>query len=446
MSPEMTVEQSRLTWGRRLAPIIFIQAFLWLTFILFAFGPWRWPLRNMSELWLFIGGAHISILIGYLSVVHKAPSTSVNMKLDPERLLKTSLWITLVILPFTCYARTGHWIPDIIGSLKDSGKAYAEAHQFTENSSNFASYLRIIASPWLVILFPLGFYFRRQLSTGYWLLLLGSMVAVILMSIATGQRRDMADIMVTIPFIVAASHIAGKSRMKQKTIMAGLAVILVSIVAFTAYFTYSHVSRVGKQTAAYGANPATRLLPDLDNGILQAFPEDIQPGMLGLINYLATGYYGLGLSMDRPNEPMYGMGHSMFITRNFERLINDNSFESKSLPVQISDKDGFRYPVLWCTAYPYFANDLGFIGTVLMLFFIGRGLASTWIDILGGRNPSAVVFFSLLMIFVFYLPATNRMLQDGEGVVSFYSWLVIYLASRFVLRPTKTTSPTLQLA
>ena len=136
MSPEMTVEQSRLTWGRRLAPIIFIQAFLWLTFILFAFGPWRWPLRNMSELWLFIGGAHISILIGYLSVVHKAPSTSVNMKLDPERLLKTSLWITLVILPFTCYARTGHWIPDIIGSLKDSGKAYAEAHQFTENSSN----------------------------------------------------------------------------------------------------------------------------------------------------------------------------------------------------------------------------------------------------------------------------------------------------------------------
>ena len=442
----MTVEQSRLTWGRRLAPIIFIQAFLWLTFILFAFGPWRWPLRNMSELWLFIGGAHISILIGYLSVVHKAPSTSVNMKLDPERLLKTSLWITLVILPFTCYARTGHWIPDIIGSLKDSGKAYAEAHQFTENSSNFASYLRIIASPWLVILFPLGFYFRRQLSTGYWLLLLGSMVAVILMSIATGQRRDMADIMVTIPFIVAASHIAGKSRMKQKTIMAGLAVILVSIVAFTAYFTYSHVSRVGKQTAAYGANPATRLLPDLDNGILQAFPEDIQPGMLGLINYLATGYYGLGLSMDRPNEPMYGMGHSMFITRNFERLINDNSFESKSLPVQISDKDGFRYPVLWCTAYPYFANDLGFVGTVLMLFFIGRGLASTWIDILGGRNPSAVVFFSLLMIFVFYLPATNRMLQDGEGVVSFYSWLVIYLASRFVLRPTKTTSPTLQLA
>ncbi|MEI7984655.1 MAG: O-antigen polymerase [Armatimonadota bacterium] len=445
MTLETTPTPIELTWARRLAPIIFAQIFLWLTFILFAFGPWRWPLKNTSELWLFICAAHVSLLLGYLSVAHKAPKPSLTIKFDAERLLKTSLWITIAMLPLTCYARTGHWIPEIVGSLRDSGKAYADAHEFTENSSNFASYIRIIASPWLVILFPLGFYFRRQLSTGYWLLLLASMVAVILMSIATGQRRDMADIMVTIPFIVAASHIAGKSRMKQKTIMAGLAVILVAIVAFTSYFTYSHVSRVGKQTAAYGANPATRMLPDLDNGILKLFPDEIQPGMLGLVNYLATGYYGLGLSMDRPNEPMYGMGHSMFITRNFERLINDESFETKSLPVQISEKDGFRYPVLWCTAYPYFANDLGFIGTVIMLFFIGRGLASTWIDMIGGKNPSAVIFFSLLMIFVFYLPATNRMLQDGEGVVSFYSWLVIYLASRFVLRPTKSPTPTLQL-
>jgi hypothetical protein len=431
----------QLTWSKRLAPIIFAQIFLWLTFILFAFGPWRWPLSNANDLYLFICAAHVSLLLGYLSVAHKAPKPSITMKFDAERLLKMSLWVTIVMLPFTCYARTGHWIPDIIGGLRDSGKAYADAHEFTENSSNFASYLRIIASPWMVILFPLGFYIRKSLSIGTRALIIFAMIAVIMMSIATGQRRDMADLMVTLPFVVAASHWAGKSPMKRKTIVAGMAAILVALVAFTTYFTYSHVSRVGKQTAAYGANPATKMMPDLDNPILQAFPSDIQPGVLGLINYLATGYYGLGLSMSHPVEPMYGMGHSMFLTRNFERLINDDSFESKSLPVQISDKDGFRYPILWCTAYPYFANDLGFIGTVIMLFFIGRGMCSTWLDMIGGRNPSAVVFFSLLTIFVFYLPATNRMLQDGEGVVAFYSWLAIYLASRYVIRPVQILQP-----
>ena len=433
-----------ISWGKRLAPIIFAQIFLWITFILFAFGPWRWPLNHANELYIFLCSAHIALLVGYLSVAHKAPQSSLTIKFDAEKLMKASLWITIAMLPFTSYAKTGHWIPDIVGGLRDSGKAYAEAHEYTQNGTNFASYLRIIASPWMAVLFPLGFYLRREISKGTWALLIFTMIAVILMSIATGQRRDMADLMVTLPFIVAAAHMAGKAKMKRKTIVGGFAAILVAIVAFTSYFTYSHVSRVGKQTASYGANPATRQLPDMDNVILNIFPSDMQPGILGFINYLATGYYGLGLSMDREVKPMYGMGHSMFLTRNFARMTNNDAFESQSLAVQISEKDGFKYPVLWCTAYPYLANDLGFVGTVILLFFVGRALASTWIDTIGGKNPSAVVFFSLLMIFVFYLPATNRMLQDGEGVVSFYAWLLLYWASKTVLR--RATTPKLQLA
>ncbi len=430
-----------LTWGKRLAPIIFVQAFLWLTFILFAFGPWTWPLRHPNELALFICSAHIALLFGYLSVAHRAPQPSKTIKFDAEKMLRTSLWITILIMPLTSYARTGHWMPDFIGGLKDSGQAYADAHEYAENANNFASYLRIIASPWLVILFPLGFYLRRQMSKGTWALLIFAMITVVLMSIATGQRRDMADLMITLPFIVAAAHWAGKSRMSRKTMVASLAIILVATVAFTAYFTYSHVSRVGKQTASYGANPATRQLPDMDNVFLQPFPDDVKPGILGLVNYLTTGYYGLGLSMDRDVEPMYGMGHSMFLTRNFGRMVGDESFESRSLPVKISEKDGFRYPVLWCTAYPYFASDIGFIGTVIMLFFVGRALCTTWLDMIGGKNPSAVIFFSLLLTLVFYLPATNRMLQDGEGVVSFYAWLLIYWASRKVFQPKMALQP-----
>ncbi|HWA82728.1 MAG TPA: hypothetical protein VG820_04810, partial [Fimbriimonadaceae bacterium] len=130
-----------------------------------------------------------------------------------------------------------------------------------------------------------------------------------------------------------------------------------------------------------------------------------------------------------------------FLTRTVERLTGDDSFESRSLAVQISDKDGFKYPVHWCTAYPYFANDIGFFGTVLMLFFVGRALAQCWIDMLGGRNPYSVVFFALLMTLVFYLPATNRMLQDGEGVVAFYGWLCVWLSSRLSFRRSPAPVP-----
>jgi uncharacterized membrane protein YciS (DUF1049 family) len=424
-----------LSWPRRLAPLIASQIFLWLTLALFAFGPWQWPLRNPAQLYLFVCGAHLALVLGYLSAAHKAPAEH-KRHFDPNTLVRWSLWITLIALPFTSFARTGSWIPDLIGGLKDPGAAYTKAQIFTENSANFAAYLRILAAPVLVMLFPLGFYFGARLNWPTKILMFVAMLVVIIMSIATGQRRDMADLIVTVPFVVVAAHFAKVSVLSRRAILVVSVGAAASLLVFTGYFTYSHVSRVGQQAAAYGVNPVTRQSPDTDNAILNAFPSDMQPGVVALLNYLTTGYYGLGLALERPVQPMYGAGHSMFLTRQAERLTNTAGFESRSLAVQISDKDGFKYPVFWCTAYPYFANDLGFIGTILMLFFVGRGLAQTWIDMLGGKSPFAVVFFCLLMTLVFYLPATNRMLQDGEGVVAFYSWLLLWSGTRLVRRKT----------
>lgn len=419
-------------WPRRVAPLIATQLFLWITLALFAFGPWQWPLRNPAGLYSFVIGVHLSMMLGYLTAAHRSPSES-KKPVDSSKLIRLSLWMNLLVLPITSYARTGHWIPDIVGGLTNPGAAYMDAHVFTENS-NPASYVRVLAAPALAILFPLGIYFWARMS---WLarwLVISMMFAVILMSVATGQRRDMADLIVTIPFVLAASHCAGITRMKRRTIVIGGASALFAIAAFTAYFTYSHISRVGKGSADFGVNPITMQAPDLDNPILTSVPDDMRPGMVALLNYLTTGYYGLGLSIDRDVKPMYGAGHSMFLTRNVERLTDTPGFEARSLAVQISDKDGFTYPVHWCTAYPYFASDVGFLGTIVLMFFVGRGLALSWIDMLGGRNPYAVVYFSLLMTLVFYLPATNRMLQDGEGVVAFYSWLLIWATSRLSRR------------
>jgi hypothetical protein len=201
------------------------------------------------------------------------------------------------------------------------------------------------------------------------------------------------------------------------------------VAAFATYFVVSHVSRVGREAAEYGANPVTRVTPDPDNGLLSRVPVDYRPGFLGLMHYFTTGYYGLSLSLDREVQSMYGFGHSMFLTRNFERVTKTPAFEERSLPVQISDNDGFKYPVQWCTAYPYFANDIGFLGTVLLLGLVGRLFAMSWIDALGG-SAAGVVMFSLIAILLFYLPATNRMLQDGEGVVAFYVWIGVWLFTR----------------
>ena len=317
-----------------------------------------------------------------------------------------------------------------MGSIANPGQAYLDAHLYSEQGTNAGAYLRILLSPLLVALFPLAtFYWSRLSRMTRGSVLIGA-IGVFLISIATGQRRDIADLLLTLPFITLASHWARVSTLLHRTRRRLLIVGLCIIAAFLTYFAYSHISRVGADTAAYAANPATQQLPERDHFLLDAIPEQGQPGFLALVNYLTTGYYGLSLSLDRPIEPMYGFGHSMFLTRNFARFTNDESFEQRSLPMKISERDGFKYPVYWCTAYPYFINDLGIGGTILLMFGLGALLALTWTDMLGGRSPYAVVMFWLVTVLLFYLPATNRMLQDGEGVVAFYVWLVAYLRGR----------------
>lgn len=419
-----------IAWGRRLLPLLVTQAYLWLTLLMYFVGPWRWDMRNPATLYGFVIGAHVALLLGYLSVAHKAPAGPVERPRF-DRLLRAGLWVNLVALPFTTYARTGNWVPDIVGAIRNPGQAYFDTQLLqSSGANNVGAYIRILLCPWLVVLFPLVVFGWGRIGRVTRILAVGLMGAIVLMSVATGQRRDIADLLITLPLIAAASHWAGVTRFSRQAIVRVWIGLSLAAIAFTAFFVYSHVSRLGREAAAYGTNLATKQLPDFDNPILQALPDSVKPGYLGIANYLATGYYGLSLTLDRDVKPMYGFGNSMFLTRNFAKITSQEDFENRSLPVQISQKDGFLYPVFWCTAYPYFANDLGWIGTIVMLFFVGQAFALAWIDMLGGKNPLAVVFFSLVAILIFYLPATNRMLQDGEGVVSFYAWLALWLVHR----------------
>ena len=424
----------QVSYMRRLAPMILLQAFLWATLALFAFGPWQWPMRNPQGLFGFVALCHGSLFLGYLLVAHTRPTAS-PFASQPARLIRAGLICGILVIPITSYARTGRFIPDIVGSLLNPGQAYMEAHEYAAHNTNAGAYLRILLSALLVIAFPLAVYYWGRISRPMKFGVIGMAMVTVIMCVATGQRRDIADLLVTLPLILLAGHWAKVTVLSRRVVRNLVVGLLAAFALFLAYFSYSHISRVGSDTATFAVNPATQQHPDRSNWLLSAIPVEAQPGFLAFAGYLTTGYYGLSLSLDREHEPMYGFGHSMFLTRNFARFSNDDSFEQRSLPYIISEKDGFKYPVYWCTAYPYFLNDFGVWGTALVMLGLGALLALTWSDMLGGRSPYAVVMFWMLTVLIFYLPATNRMLQDGEGVFAFYIWVITYLRGRRALAP-----------
>lgn len=433
-----------ISWGKRLMPLIVIQAYLGITVYLYAAGPWQWPMRQPERFYGFVIALQLAFGIGYLAVAHRAPRACSSTK-PVQTWAWTFAFANLFLLPLTSYARTGRWVPDIMGGLRDPGKAYEEAQLFAMGGTNAAGYARIFASPLMMALVPILVFYWRRLDSRVRTFGLMAVAGNVVMMIAAGQRRDIADTLVMLPFLAVAAHWAGITVMKRTTQISLSIAAVGAMVAFLSFFAHSHLSRVGS-SAAQGFNPATLAAPDVDNKLVQAVPEELRPASLGFLNYITTGYYGLSLALDREYKPMYGFGHSMFLTRNAMKILPIPSYESRSLPVQISNKDGFRYPVLWCTAYPYFMNDLGDIGTIVLMALFGALFALTWIDSLGGKNVFAVAMFGLMTILLFYLPATNRMLQDGEGVMAFYGWLVLWLANRQRVAKPVAATQTLTLA
>src|SRR5947209_16926019 len=49
----------------RLFPIIFFIGYLTFTVILFAVGPWDWPILNGAKLYIFLVLAHLALFLGY---------------------------------------------------------------------------------------------------------------------------------------------------------------------------------------------------------------------------------------------------------------------------------------------------------------------------------------------------------------------------------------------
>ena len=65
-----------------------------------------------------------------------------------------------------------------------------------------------------------------------------------------------------------------------------------------------------------------------------------------------------------------------------------------------------------------------------MLAAIGWLSGLVWMDVLGGRNPYAVALLGQVLVILYYVPAHNKMMQTGEGLLAFTGLLAAWVVSR----------------
>lgn len=412
----------------RLLPIGFVVSYLTISILLFAFGPWLYPPISSAKLYGFVTLAHVALLAGYLSAGFGRPGVYVS-RMRPERLLFWSVVVSLAfVLPTAAY-RTGEILPSITASILNPGTAYVRSYQLRNEAPGFVEYLRILAGPILALLIPL--------TAGYWnlasrTLKIAASAAVaggILTYLAMGTNKGLADPIMVIGAVLAARVLGRQLRLSRAQLLAAVAALALACGLFLTFFSIASETRSGSH-AKYGLIPKARARADYTNPLLTMLPESATVGALGVTSYMSSGYYGLALALDQPFVSMYGVGHSRFLYRQASRLLDDGSLMLMSYPDRVQGAVGWDATGLWATIYPWIASDVGFPGTLLAVFLIGRLFAQCWIDAMKGQNPFAYGMLGQFAIMLIYFPGNNQCLQDGEGVASFWVLLLCWRLTR----------------
>jgi hypothetical protein len=449
-------------------PLVFFLLYLNFTVVLFAFGPWRYPVADGRLLYGFLLLAHLALAGGYLTARWHVPSA--NFSRGPiSFLVKLCLVVTLVLLIPTSLLNTGSPLPNIVAGFLEPGVAYARSLALRDTRAFiFVSYVRIFCGPLLFLLFPLLVVYWKDVSIRVRVLGSFALGFVAATYVAMGVNKGLADMLGLFPTLVLTAYFSRRLVLSKLRWVAVAAGWLLAVGLFAWFFGATQITRAGS-ASEYGSLPAaspkptasSAILPtptpnaspttpnvdtlaastarypggltaisvDYDHPLVRKLPSTLRTAVVGASSYLTQGYYALYLSLDKPFVPMFGVGNSIFLTQQAVRITGNQNIARMSYPSRI-EEDGWDALGRWSSIYPWIASDVSFPGTIVVVFLIGRLFAIAWRDALSGRNPFAFAIFAQFVIMLFYFPANNQTSQFGEGFTAFWAILIAWLLTR----------------
>ena len=418
----------KISYFSRLFPIIFFIIYLSVTVILFAYGPWDWPVEDGLKLYIFLSLAHLALFSGYISAAFGRPKKYSGL-FSVNRLLYFSIFINLILLLPTSLSRSGSIIPDIGSAINDLGAAYMDSNEMRiELGGGVTEYIRIVFSPIIFLLVPLTLFYWERFGVVAKLLSLLSIFGFLAIYVSIGTNKALADFVLLTLALVVARLFSGKTKLGWRRIVLFLSIAVLALSMFFQFFSSTIASRLKSEEGAFTFS-ALNLQADTENGFISFLPIEIKVGAVALITYVTQGYYALYLSLDEPFVPMFGVGNSRFLTHNAEKISGIQDLSLMTYPGRI-EKRGWDSSVQWTTIYPWIASDVSFLGALLIVFLIGRLFAMSWLDTIDGNNPFAIAIFSQLIIILFYFPANNQAMQSGEGFFAFFGLLIFWIYTR----------------
>jgi hypothetical protein len=299
---------------------------------------------------------------------------------------------------------------------------------------------RTLSWPFVFAVIPFGILHWNK--AGVWLraLVATCLASTIVLSILRGTDREDFDLLLVSG--AALLILTGRSQLERREGIIALlwrhrraivvALLLVGVAA--ALFVHRREQRLvftDQVVCIYdAAAKLKKVCAHPDHLALYPFSEQTRFTLSILSAYLSEGYYGLSLALGLGFNSTWGLGHAPFAMTLYRSLTGDSALYERSYTFRLRQL-GWSDFNLWSTMFPWFANDISFLGVPFLMIFIGWALGASWNDAVFAHNDRAVIVFAFMIIMMAYVPANSQLTLVSDHYFAAVAWGLFWLAGRY---------------
>lgn len=406
-------------------PLKSLLSFLVFTELLYAFGPLNYADLFPWKLYVYFFIVNISLFLGYKYGINSYIERN-KKKVNRRQLLALLIWISFFMIfirmivlwdikSLSPFAIISH----LSNSIFSPGDVYENKLAI---QSGILAYFSILMSPITFMTIPIGLFFQKELSKFYRFFLFFLCFLELSLWIGQGVRKGIVDLFLIIGFMILARNPQLITNIKKYKSIIFLMIFILAI--FIYYFLYSNLQRYGLE------NPEDLVVKSTIFDIKDCYKNNVSAlilmGICSIEGYLCQGYDALSYALNSDFTFSYGLGSSWFGLNLSDRLGWDVA--SHTYIFQLEKTHGIDPMINWHSIYTWLASDFTFIGVPIIIYFIGYGLAVTWMDTLKDRSFYAPAMFMLFVIMVFYFFANNQIFS--LQFIAFWGVLLLWINDR----------------
>ncbi len=424
-----------------LLPLLFLQIYLAVTLLVFTFGPISYSLPLPVIFWLCIFCYHFAFFLGYLlAYMSKIKKADFSGKKEIGKDFNLRLFHVLLFFSFFSsllgfknvdsildFFNPFFWFESALQGVLNPGVAYTEKMQRVSSdvSGNkllniflfFIAFSKIVIVPFIVFLWS-RLSFKVKIASLFVTLL------PLLSSLSHGTNKGVFDFVILygsslmIFFVYNKYHFNSYMLRKRKFF---LLVLIFSMLGALTFFGTAMSERGGDIRYIELIDPLGNIKVD-ESSYNKTRESFFYYTYAWLGSYIVQGYYGFGLALTQDFETSYGVGNSVFLTRNFESLLGvdlrENTFQYKI-------NNWWGESSQWHSFYSFFANDFHFVGVAFVCFILSFLMAKAWFDFIDSANVFAGAMMPIFSVLIIFIPANNQIFGFLDGLSAFF-WTCIF--------------------